>query len=335
MKSHLIIGLLVSALAGYSQQVEKLSLSKEVIKPRILNFNIRVVDIRDVKSGVGTLQKGVTNSVRVATFDNSLEEEVTGLVYRSCGKPATTVDVALGVRLLNISEFTSNTSEYALADLTVDLFLVLNNQFYFINRKHAVYRSKAFDVTHQHESNIAYVIEQVLRQFTEVDIEDQLVSSDALDLDELQIFQPPMQEIFVSILEDQEFPDGVYMSFDEFKVNKPSVWEGYEIKEGSDLSFNWIDEKGKRIKNDQPVYAVAHNNKLYKYFSADFYPIEKRGNKLIFLGKPMTSSGNIAKAAYWGGLAGLGVNKALGHKVRMVYELDLDTGEVKERGFSN
>jgi hypothetical protein len=333
-RSGLLIGLLFSILNGYPQQMDKLSLSKELIKPGILNFNIRIVDIRSVKSGIGTLQKGVTNSLRVATFTNPLEAEFSDLIYRSCGKPKTTVDVALGVRFLNISESTTNTSEYALAELTVDFFLVFDDHFYFVNRKHATYRSKAFDVTHQHETNIAQVLESVLKQFVEVDIEDQSVSSDGIRSDELENYQPPLQEVFVSILEDANFPDGVYMSFDEFKNNKPSVWDGYEIKEGSEISFKWIDEKGKKIRNAPPVYAIAYKNKLYKYFNNEFYRIEKRGKNLMFVGNSMVSPQSIGRAAAIGGLAGIGVNQGLGNKVRMVYEIDLNTGVVKERGFT-
>jgi hypothetical protein len=330
LKSGLLIGLTLFILNGYSQQVEKLSLSKEIIKPGILNFNVRVIDIRNVKSGIGTLQKGVTNSLRVATFTNSLETEFADLIYRSCGKQKTTVDIALGVRFLNISESTTKRAEYALAELTADFFLVLDDQFYFINRKHATYRSKAFDVTHQHEGNISYVLEFILKQFAEVDIEDQSVNSDGLSLDELESYQPPIQEVFVSILEGADFPDGVYMSFEEFKNNKPSIWDGYEIKDGSEISFKWIDENGKKVRNAPPVYAVAYQNKLYKYFNDNFHLIEKRGKKLIFFGNPTASPKSVGQTV----AAAIGANQGINTKVRMVYEIDLNTGEVKEREFS-
>ncbi len=216
-----------------------------------------------------------------------------------------------------------------MAELTVDFFLVLDNQFYFINRKHATHRSKAFDVTHQHENNIAYVLEFVMKEFSEVDIEDQTVASDGLGLDELESYQPPVQEIFISILEDSEFPDGVYMSFDEFKNNKPSIWDGYEIKEGSEISFKWIDENGKKIRNAASVYAIAHKNRLYKYFNNDFYLVEKRGKNLMFFGNPVTSPKSFGHTV----AVAVGANQ-VNTKVRMVYEIDLNTGEVNEREFS-
>jgi hypothetical protein len=313
----------------FAQDAKKISLKNQKLLCDPLNFHVKkVVDGRKVKSTIGVVQKGLSNKPVVADFENPIEDEIMDLISPLESKVGV-VNVVIRIDQLEISEVTMVRKEYAAARMTFDFFLALDDSLYYIERKHSYYRSQGIDVTHQHDSNIAFAIEKIIQDFNKLNVETVVIEEKAIAWIDLVSFQPkaiPEPEILNGV-----YPDAVYTSFEEFRDNDPQVLTGFEIEDENKISLHWIDELGKRIRIYIPIYAVAHKGKLYKYYNDNFYQVENRGNKLIFLGNAERNPGEVMRNSAWGGVL---IGSATASKISMTYEIDLNTGEVKERGYA-
>ena len=316
--------ILISCVSGFGQT--KISLKNQSINYDVLRFHIeKIIDGRPLKTNIGVVQRGMNNAPRIADFEDSLENEMMSLIAPLKESDGPLLKIAMRIDQLKITEFTTVTREYATASLSIDFFLVLENELYFIARKSSHIRSHGLDVTHQHDNNIAAVTEKILQEFNSLNLENATIAEDPVHWNDVASFQP--KELPPSDIFNGDYPDALYLSFTSFLENEPDITEGYKVEEGSQLSINWLDE---RLKPAEPVYAIAYKGQLYKYYDKGFRLIERRGNKLLFLGKLHTDPGKAARNYAIGGLAGMAATNS---KVAMRYEINLNTGEITELGY--
>lgn len=319
-----ILLVLICCFSGFGQT--KISLKNQKINCDALRFHIeKIIDGRPLKTSIGVVQRGVYNTPRIADFEDSFENEMMSLIAPLKESDGELLKVAMKIDQLKVTEFTTVTREYATASLSIDFFLVLENELYFIARKSSHIRSHGLDVTHQHDNNIAAVTEKILQEFNSLNLENTNITENPISWNDVASFQP--KELPPPAILDGHYPDALYLSFTSFLENEPDITEGYEVEDGSQLSINWLDE---RIKPSEPIYAIAHKGQLYKYYDKGFHPIERRGNKLLFLGKLHSDPSKAARNYSIGGLAGMAATTS---KVAMRYEINMNTGGITELGY--
>lgn len=111
-------------------------------------------------------------------------------------------------------------------------------------------------------------------------------------------------------------PTGIYMSYEEFKANKPSFRQFF-IKtniEAKTIAVNSFTETDSTLRPVTP-WAVAVHNELYVYHDNKLYPVEAVGNNLVFSKfiDPDTRKNN---AAFWR----LNVGEKLSGKYRNIFD---------------
>ncbi len=78
-------------------------------------------------------------------------------------------------------------------------------------------------------------------------------------------------------------PAGIYMSYEEFKTNKPSFGQFFLKTDttAKTIQVNSFSETDSTLRPVTP-WAVAVNNELYLYRGNKLYPVEAVGNNLVF-----------------------------------------------------
>lgn len=299
-----------------------------------LKFNIvAVVDGRTIKS-LGVIQNSVNNSIRRPVLKREAAIEVMDLITRSQINSGHPPDMVLRIENLEINEVvrTETVIDNAVAELTMDFFFKFEDKLYFIDRKHAMQRSKGIEVADHHAINITTVVAMVLQSINAYDLESHILDELPITMEEVERFQPQVRNDVIPILEATQYPDGIYQSFTQFRDNQPAIWNGYYIDESKELSLHWTDKQYTLNNEKPPVYAIAHNGQLYFNFDNEFYLIEKRGNTLLFFGPETNNPHQVLRDWFWGGLV-VAAAASSGQNLRMVYEIDLYTGGVRELGY--
>jgi hypothetical protein len=140
------------------------------------------------------------------------------------------------------------------------------------------------------------------------------------------------QQLNVPIITAKSYQRGVYKTFEEFKMNTPSI-VNYEIKNDKLTDILFVrDDKGEYpVRN---VWGFCDGSRLYINSANNYFQLIKRQNTFITSGVKSLSRNRHVKAGnviFLGVLAG-GVGKAnknisYGLNLRP-YELDMDSGEL-------
>lgn len=101
------------------------------------------------------------------------------------------------------------------------------------------------------------------------------------------------------ILKANEYANGVYTSFDEFKNNTPSIRNFYADvnNKNNQVELYQIaaDSSSQLIQN---AWGLSINNELYYYSSGQLYPVEKSGNG-FYMAKYLDYRTRKNQAIYW------------------------------------
>jgi hypothetical protein len=107
------------------------------------------------------------------------------------------------------------------------------------------------------------------------------------------------------ILKANEYANGVYTSFDEFKNNTPSIRNFYADvnSKNNEVELYQIaaDSSSQLI---QKAWGVSVNNELYFYSSGQLYPVEKSGNS-FYMAKYLEPHTRKNQAIYWRKIIGV------------------------------
>jgi hypothetical protein len=330
MYRFLTLAMVIVCMGVHAQKLHTISLSSEMLSARTkLNFRVvRIIDGRRDKSNIGLVQKGMSNRPTFAAFKTPISQEIMGLLSRS-GVATTGPDVILRVEYLAVSEQTRATTETAKTEIAMDLFRVSGDEATFVARKIAAKESRGMEVTAKHPGNIASAIEDILLQFNAFEFFSPAEGEPTVPLSEIADYRSePLAEVNAPILDAENYNDGLYGSFEEFRDNTPSFIDGYEVREGDPLRARWVDPDGKRTRVRDAVYALAYKNGLYIFFNGFFYPIEKYSNGLFFNGPAVPDNGAIMAGGIMGGLIGGAIAAAASAKTTR-YKIDLSNGSLQ------
>lgn len=101
------------------------------------------------------------------------------------------------------------------------------------------------------------------------------------------------------ILKDSIYPSGVYVSFNDFKNNSPSIKNFYTNVDSQSNMINLYqllpDSSSQLVKK---AWGISVNNELYFYASGQLYPIEKSGNT-FYAAKYLEPKTRRNQALYW------------------------------------
>lgn len=101
------------------------------------------------------------------------------------------------------------------------------------------------------------------------------------------------------ILKANEYPSGVYTSFEEFKNNTPGIRNFYADVNAKNNQVELYqlaaDSSSQLIQN---AWGLSVNNELYYYSSGQLYPIEKSGNS-VYVAKYLDYRTRKNQAIYW------------------------------------
>ncbi len=330
MSRLLAIALTIACMGAHAQKLHTISLSSETLSPSLkLNYRVvSVVDGRKNQSHIGVVQKGMSNAPRFATFKASIEQEIMGLLSRS-QSAMTGPDVILRIEYLAISEQTRATSETGKVEITADLFSVYDQGAVFIARKFATKETRGMEVTARHPGNITAAFEDLLTSFNTSFPFTPAGDQPVIPVSEIAGYRnEPLAQMNAPILSANEYSNGIYATFEEFRDNRQSVKDGYEVREGDPLKARWVDEGGKKSRIRDDVYALAHNNRLYIFFTGSFYPIEQKSDGLFFSGPAVPDNGAVMAGGLMGGMIGGAIAAAASAK-RTIYRIDLSSGSLQ------
>ena len=322
---------LIPAFAQFSQ---KFSLKNQVLTiPRQQYKLEELVDGRERKESIGLVQTGVLNKKKFAVFEKSLEEEFSVVlknsdVFLQEGDPIT-----IRITKLNVDEITSFSKETGRAELVADFFLKSGEEYIYLNSFHGSSETISLDVTLYHPNLIVKSLESVLIQFSTFLAKDSLQSSVGFSSAELNSgVQVEIDPSTIEILNVMEYKDGIYLNFQEFLNNNPSITSGYEIADDNKVKVWQTDDSVRENRLKKGMYAICSKNELYILFHRDFYHLEREENTFTFEGPVLVDSRKTNQAYFIGGLFAAYITAATTSSSKK-YKIDMRNGSFVMAGY--
>lgn len=323
-------------LAGHALRAQKMyeiSLANELVSVDSIRYSIvDVVDGRNDKLSIGWVQTGIANKKKFARFPQPADSEIMQLLRRSGIIRDEGPKVVLRIEYLAVSEQTRAMSETARAQVTLDLFRIDGDQAVLVGREYATVEDRGMDVTSMHAGNIARAIGNILTAFNKYDLSGAAEENRVASVDGVASFSDDAHvELAAPVYMVTQYPEGLYASFDEFRNNMPSITDGYEVQDGKQVKVRWVDGGGRKKRVRENVYALAHGNRLYIFFSDNFYLIEKQSNGFYFHGPDVPDAGAVIAGGVLGGALG-GAIVGAATATNTIYRIDLTNGAIKAVG---
>lgn len=317
--------MLVIAVAAHSQGTYKISLSNISIDPAG-SFKVnRVIDGRKNKVDIGRVQpNGWKARPKIAILDQPLERAMQDLLMQSYLTSTTADGFIMRVTRVAISEVKTkkNMSKTALAEVAFDVFRMRGiDSCYYAGSTIGRAEETGWDVSQRHSENIGHALEDAIRHLV-IKQPDSPQHFAIADLDQENFSFRDADN--VPVLIEEQHPDGVFISYDEFLSNKPSITSGYEVEIGSTVKLFRLDEGGKKEQVSEGVYALCKNNELYVQFNKKFYLLQRRSGSFHFIGPALVDpTGRRTWILF--GATGVALESAL-KSVKIHYRIDLDSG---------
>lgn len=345
---HLYLFTLTLCLLSYTEAQSQnyyINLNSQVISiPNRQVYISQVIDARPLKTYIGLVQRGLTNSKTTASFKEGLEKELTSFLKSQLPEKEGMQPIIVKVLRLKISEHTGITSEKASVEVAVDFIHPREEGYYRVYRATAVAGGRGLDVTGQHDMNIATALKDCLEQLEKSNWESQLADMSPLSWEEVKSEEIAAAELAnYPILKDERLTRGIYQDFMEFRNNAPNNTEAFELETWERTAKDWkgtfdvtpyqTNDAGKRkvVKN---AWGFCDGVTTYIYFQKEYFPIEREGNVLTFYGFAPPDGGKVTAASIAGGAIGGAIGGTIaaaatsGRRKRFV--LDILTGQVSE-----
>jgi hypothetical protein len=288
-----------------------------------------VIDGRANKRNIGWVQTGITNNTRLANFERPFDQEITNLLDRSHILSNDTTAWIMLVSRLYVSERPRAASEIAKAEVVIDFFKPFGgDSCYFVGSAFASCEQLRMDVTKKHAENIAKVFEKAITTFKRTR-HQAIQKRPYLLADLLSENFTTKDPSSIAILNDSQYPDGIFETFNDFLLNIPSINQDFETSIGEDISL-WRLQEHRKKRVTEGVVAFAKDNQLYYLFQQNFYPLEKNKGKLQFIGPSVFNRNKVGQASLSGFLGGAITASTAAR--RRVYQLDLVNGGLIEVG---
>ncbi len=167
----------------------------------------------------------------------------------------------------------------------------------------------------------------VLSKFFTINIEQRLTSARKLNLEE--ILSRRNKQTHIPIFTETAYKKGVYKTFEEFKMNAPSVTE-YEYKKGKLGDVLYVKE-GKNEFPDRMAWGFCDGKNVFINSSDIFSELIRDGNTFYFKGiKSITKTTRhrLETASLFNLATNTGQKRSAYSVDSKYYQIDMETGEV-------
>lgn len=230
---------------------------------------------------LGYVQVGMMNKRIPAVPDKPLslwlQQYVDGN-YHHCYNPAGG-RLLWVIRDLRIAEFTGHMSEHAYVRLKADAFIATDEQHYVqVAMMDTVLRKGGMDVTSKHGQNIAAALEYLFKASGRPAQSAATLTIDQLMAEENKRFDAPVYHV-------KSFLTGVYLSYQEFLDNTPSVATFGINTEGESVTVYAVNADSSHSTINK-YWGVCTSDGIYKFddVSRSLIPIDRDGNSFVISG---------------------------------------------------
>lgn len=151
-----------------------------------------------------------------------------------------------------------------------------------------------------------------------------------MSLEEIMVYSS--QQANIPIVAATIYKKGVYRTFNDFKMNDPSILN-YEIEEDKLTKTIFLNE-GKGAYPVRDLWGYCDGRHIYINSADNYFELVKKGNTFIsnaaltLSRRRSLKAGNVLMLGVVGGGIGRGNKKTTYSLSRKLYELDMDTGEL-------
>lgn len=264
---------------------------------------IQVIPLVWDRERLGYVQVGLNNKKVSARPDKSFTPFLQEYIQKQYGDDykKTGMHLLWIVKDLRINERTLFSNEQAFTRLKADAYFSADGTAYqFVVAFDTVIRRGGVDLTGWHGQFIAEAFHLLLKQSLQKN--DALKTDASMELLTVQeIVDKEKRKLNIPILNDMEYKEGVYASFNEFLENQPSITAFEAIKENEEIIFYEMAGTGKK---QLPLpWGVCKGGELYKCGKDDLIPLERMGNGFI-ISTYLENSNRRNNSLFWGAMLG-------------------------------
>jgi hypothetical protein len=215
------------------------------------------------------------------------------------------VHILWAVKDLRINEKTFAMNERGYARLKADAYISTDGkQYALVTAFDTVVMRNGMEVTSRHDENIARVLNLLLT----TSLEQGLLQLDArpATISKEEIKAAQLAALRMPILDDTSYTEGIYMSYDEFKANKPSITAFRAEKIKKKLTLYTLDANNNKIPVEN-AWGFCTKTEIYKIEQRSMVPLEKSSNGFVvsfYLRDAKRRNNAIFASALMGGVAG-------------------------------
>ncbi|SFE96422.1 hypothetical protein SAMN05518672_11356 [Chitinophaga sp. CF118] len=243
--------------------------------------DIRVINAVSDSSMLGYVQTGMFNRWMEARPDKPYTQFLQSYVNRKYESiyRKNTAHMVWVIQELRISERTFNMSEKGFLHLKAMAFTSNDNEtFKYLIQLDTILVTGGMDVTHKHGDNIADALQILLEQSLKKSAQTDSPAYSLATIREkaLQRYQKPA-------LQSNEHVDGIYLTFEEFINDQPSIKNIDYSLEHNGVHFFYIDNNGKMTFIDK-FWGVRKRGVLLKQYYNLLIAIEQKQNSIVLTG---------------------------------------------------
>lgn len=209
------------------------------------------------------------------------------------------------VKDLRINEKSFAMNERGYARLKADAYISADGkQYTLVAAFDTVVMRNGVDVTTRHDENIARLLNMLL--ITSLDKGLPLLESHPATVSKEEVKAAQLAALRMPILDDASYTEGIYMSYDEFKANKPSITAFSAEKVKKKLVLYSLDANNNKVPVEN-AWGFCTKTELYKIDHKNMVPLEKSGNGFVisfYLREAKRRNNAIFMSALVGGAAG-------------------------------
>jgi hypothetical protein len=267
---------------------------------------------------LGYVQVGLDNkkisAVPDKPFQNFIQDYITkqyGDDYKKNG-----LHLLWIVKDLRINERTFMSSELAFTRLKADAYISTDgNAYHFVTGFDTVLRRGSMDVTAWHGQYMAEAFHLLLKQSLQ---KENRTASSTEEITIQQIEENEKQQLNIPVLTDAEYKEGVYVSFNEFLQNDPSITSFEAITENKKVKIYSVEDAEKKVLN--MPWGLCKQGEIYKNEEGNLIPLERMGNGYIistYLENSTRRNQNIFMGALLGGVIGAVAGSAASSSIKI------------------
>lgn len=268
--------LLLTSNNTFAQSTKTIRLTPRLTETHTFHYPTKDIEIflaNGDTSRLGYVQTGMLNKLREALPDKPFLpylQDYMDLTYGTQFK-TTGTHLLLVIKYLRIGERSAAASEKAFVRIKADAFNSADKQSYqFAGAIDTVLERSGVDVTSSHNLQLENALDLLVSIADKGPLRSPVHTRDEVIKRELHLYNAPAYTT-------NTFKPGVYMSFNEFIMNEPSITEfSPEIKEGTAVIF---DSNHHPISNPWGMY---YKKTLFKYHKRIFIPLVREGRTFPF-----------------------------------------------------